>query len=145
MKSTVISHSALKSIALATATFVLVAGFSLNSFANTIKETGKNANNNGTLSFVKYVFTGEKSADFHVEFDNPTGEKFRLNIFNDEGEIVFSREYSETHFSKTVKIMTEGIDNHQIRPTFTISAGSKLIQRSFAVESTDANGSLSAK
>lgn len=145
MKSRVISHSVLKTLVLATTTAVLIAGFSLSSLANTIKETGKNANNNASSSYVQYVVSNEKSAEFHVEFENPTGDNFTLTIKNDEGDVVYSKDFSDVHFSRTIRILTEGDETHKIYPTFTITSGTKVIQRSFAVESANATSTVSSK
>ncbi|MBS1972740.1 MAG: hypothetical protein JST13_00205, partial [Bacteroidetes bacterium] len=57
-----------------------------------------------------------------------------LIVKNDEGDVVYSKEFSDAHFEKTIKLMKEGPDMENIRPTIAIIAGNKLFQRSFAVE-----------
>jgi hypothetical protein len=138
MKSTVKnSNSVLKTIAVAATTAVLIAGSSISSFANTISEKNKTANYSPESTVnVQYIGADEKMFEFKVEFENPTAQKFTLIIKNDEGSVIFSKEYSDVHFAKTVRLMKDGIDTENIHPTFAISAGTKLLQRSFAIEKT---------
>jgi hypothetical protein len=74
--------------------------------------------------------------EFKVEFENPTAEKFNLTIRNDEGDVVYSKNYRDVHFARNIKLMKEGNDMENIRPTFAISAGNRLILRSFKITST---------
>ena len=82
---------------------------------------------------VKYVGTSDNQVVFHVEFENPTSEKFWLIIRNDAGEVVYRKQFSDAHFSKTVYVQKEEND---IRPTFIIRNSANEIVRQFAVTST---------
>jgi hypothetical protein len=70
---------------------------------------------------------------FHVDFENPTGEKFWLIIRNDNGDVVYRKQFAGNHFSKNVYFDNEQAD---IRPTFIIRNDSNEIVRQFAVTRT---------
>jgi len=82
---------------------------------------------------VTYVGTDNNSVVFRVEFDNPTAEKFWLIIKNDAGEVVYRKQFSDAHFSKSVFFQKEESD---INPTFVIRNGDSEIARQFAVTRT---------
>ena len=136
MKSTVkSSNPVLKTIAMATTAAVLFAGSPSGSFANTISEKNSTVNYGPESAVnVQYIGADEKMFQFRVEFENPTAQKFTLIIKNEDGDVLFSKEYSDVHFAKTVMLMKEGIDKDNIYPTFAISVGTRFIQRSFSVE-----------
>ncbi|HVM88542.1 MAG TPA: hypothetical protein VMT76_10180 [Puia sp.] len=136
MKSTVKnSNSVLKTIAVTVTAAVLFAGSPISSFANTVSEKSTIVNNSpeATLN-VQYVGADENMFAFKVEFENPTAQKFTLIVKNDEGDVIYSKEYNDVHFEKTIKLLKEGNDLENIRPTIAVSTSNKLFQRSFIVE-----------
>jgi len=82
---------------------------------------------------VKYVGANEQHLVFHVDLQNPTGEKFWLIIRNDAGDVVYRKQFSDAHFSKTIYFENEGAE---IRPTFIIRNNEGEITRQFAVTKT---------
>ena len=82
---------------------------------------------------VQYVGINEDHVVFHVEFENPTGEKFWLIIRNDNGDVVYRKQFTGNHFSKNVYFENEQAD---IRPTFIIRSDNNEIVRQFAVTRT---------
>jgi len=81
---------------------------------------------------VQYVGINEDHVVFHVDFENPTGEKFWLIIRNDNGDVVYRKQFSDAHFSKSIYVVKEDTD---IRPTFIIRNSNNEIVRQFAVSS----------
>ncbi|HLK30683.1 MAG TPA: hypothetical protein VKT28_19050 [Puia sp.] len=136
MKSTVKnSNSVLKTIAVAATAAVLFAGSPISSFANTVSEKNKTANFGPESAVnVQYIGADEKMFEFKVEFENPTAQKFTLIVKNDEGDVIYSKDFSDVHFSRTIHLMREGTEMESIRPTIAISIGTRLVQRSFAIE-----------
>jgi hypothetical protein len=82
---------------------------------------------------VKYVGANEQHLVFHVDLQNPTGEKFWLIIRNDAGDVIYRKQFSDAHFSKTIYFENEG---NEIRPTFIIRNNENEITRQFAVTKT---------
>jgi len=82
---------------------------------------------------VQYVGANENHLVFHVDLKNPTGEKFWLIIRNDAGDVVYRKQFSDAHFSKTIYFENEGAE---IRPTFIIRNNENEISRQFAVTKT---------
>ena len=136
MKSTVKnSNPVLKTIAVAATAAVLFAANPLSSFASGHTEK------NSTVKFgpesavsVLYVGSDEQMFEFKVNFENPTTQKFALIIKNDDGEVIYSKEYNDAHFEKTIRLMRESNEMESIHPTIAISVGTKLVQRSFSIE-----------
>jgi hypothetical protein len=91
---------------------------------------GKKAGPKDDQVSVQYVGTSENQVVFHVEYENPTAEKFWLIIKNDAGDVVYRKLFSDTHFSKSVYVLKEDTD---IRPTFIIRNSNNEIVRQFAV------------
>lgn len=86
---------------------------------------------------VQYTGTEEGSVLFRVKFDNATAQKFSLIVKNHLGDILYSGQFTDTAFSKTVRFMTEGED--EMTPTFIIRIGNQQIEQSFSVnKSTEA-------
>ena len=82
---------------------------------------------------VQYVGANDQHVVFHVDFQNPTNEKFWLIIRNDAGDVVYRKQFSDVHFSKSVYVQKEEAD---IRPTFVIRNNANEIVRQFSVTST---------
>lgn len=83
---------------------------------------------------VSYIGSNESSVVFKVEFENPTTEKFWLIIKNDNGDIVYRRQFNDAHFSKSVYFQNE--DGTEMHPTFIFRNGDKEVVRQFAINKT---------
>lgn len=79
---------------------------------------------------VSYVGSTETQVVFHVDFENTTAQKFWLIIKNDAGDVVYRKQFSDAHFSKSIYVLKEGND---IRPTFIIRNSSNEVVRQFVV------------
>ena len=82
---------------------------------------------------VQYVGANDQHVVFHINFENPTGEKFWLIIRNDAGDVVYRKQFSDAHFSKSVYFENE---QSEIRPTFIIRNSANEISRQYAVTKT---------
>ena len=83
---------------------------------------------------VKYEGTKDNHIVFKVEFENPTAQKFWLIIKNDNGDIVYHHQFSDTNFAKN--ICFENTDT-EIQPTFVIRTSDNTdIVRQFQVAKT---------
>jgi len=82
---------------------------------------------------VQYVGANDQHVVFHVDFQNPTNEKFWLIIRNDAGDVVYRKQFSDAHFSKSIYFEN---DQTEIRPTFIIRNSANEIVRQFAVTRT---------
>ena len=82
---------------------------------------------------VQYVGSTEAAVQFRVEFENPTATKFWLIIKNDNGDVLYRKQFSDVHFNKTVSFSKEESDIH---PTFVIRNADNEISRQFSVTRT---------
>jgi hypothetical protein len=135
MKTTVNSNSILKTIAI-TATVLLFAGSPLSSFAGNGKEKHKNAANEISESQMDVQYTGSDKNGFifSVKFENSEAKKFTLIIRNDDGEIVYSKDFNDVHFARTIRLVKDQNDTADIQPTFSIAEGGELVQQSFSID-----------
>jgi len=83
---------------------------------------------------IQYVGTTENNVVFRVDFENPTAEKFWLIIKNDAGDVLYRKQFSETHFTKSVYFQNEEVAD--IHPTFIIRNGDNEVVRQFSVNKT---------
>ncbi|HXB44586.1 MAG TPA: hypothetical protein VNV85_11035 [Puia sp.] len=135
MKPSTNSNSVLKTIAISAAAAVLFASSPIGSFANPIRSNHtKTASISESQIDIKYLGSDNDQFQFRVEFDNTTGQKFTLVIKNDEGDVVYSKEFKDVHFAKTVSILKNEDNAESIHPTFAVSVGKRLVQRSFSIE-----------
>jgi hypothetical protein len=79
---------------------------------------------------VNYIGSTENSLVFHLEFNNPSGERFWMIIKNDAGDVVFQQAYKDTHFSKTIRLPKEDGEMH---PAFVIRTSNAQVERKFLV------------
>jgi|SRR6185312_1889682 len=123
-----------KSIAVALSSIVILVSNPLASQANGGRTDSKKASLTEEQVSIKYVGTENGQVVFHVEFENPTAEKFALIIRNDNGDVVYRQQFADVHFSKNVYIANVDSD---IQPTFVIRSGnSNEIVRQFRVSRT---------
>jgi hypothetical protein len=136
MKTTRKSNSVVKTIAVTAAAVLLFSVSPVNSFANTGKE--KHSKSENTISEsqidVQYVGVNENTFTFKVKFENSTAQKFTLIIKNDEGDVIFSKQYNDVHFSRTINLVKTETDTNDINPTFAVRMGKGFVERSFSVE-----------
>ena len=130
MNTNFVSTRVVKAITVAVAAIVLFVSNPLTSQANGGKKT---AILNDEQVNVTYVGTNDNSVVFRVELENPTAAKFWLIIKNDNGEVVYRKQFSDAHFVKSVYFQKEEADIH---PTFVIRNGENEIVRQFAVNRT---------
>ena len=134
MKSTVNSNSVLRTIAATATAAVLFAGSPLSSFANTNKEKhAKTASTSESQINVQYIGSDENAFKFSVQFENTSAKKFTLIVKNDDGDVVYSQQFSDVHFSKTIVLKKDEMDAYGINPTIGINTGSEIVQRKFSI------------
>ena len=122
------SNYVVKTLAAVVTAVVFFVSNPLTSLANTgeIKGSVKDDQVN-----VQYVGSTETQVVFHVDFENTTAQKFWLIIKNDAGDVVYRKQFSDAHFSKSISVLKEGND---IRPTFIIrNSNNNEVVRQFAV------------
>src|ERR1700733_5303252 len=94
-------NHAVKVIAVAFTAAIILFANPLSSKANDGGIRKSSSATEGQVS-VKYEGISDNSIVFKVDYENPTGEKFWLVIKNDNGDVVYHQQFSETHFSKSV-------------------------------------------
>ncbi|HVS98810.1 MAG TPA: hypothetical protein VHE54_20115 [Puia sp.] len=123
-----------RTIAVALSSIVILVSNPLASQANGGRTDNKKASLTEEQVSIKYVGSENGQVVFHVEFENPTAEKFALIIRNDNGDVVYHQQFADAHFSRNVYIANVDTD---IQPTFIIrGANNSEIVRQFRVSRT---------
>lgn len=79
---------------------------------------------------VQFAGSNDNAFFFDVKVNNPKAEKFTLTISAEDGEVLYSKDYTDANFTKKVKLLKGG-DN--IKYTFTIKSANKGLDNSFVV------------
>jgi len=139
MKSNVINR-VVRAISVAT----VATAFAISNPIVSLANGGKNdkAKLNDEQVTVQYVGANDNHVVFHINFENPTGEKFWLIIRNDNGDVVYRKQFSDAHFSKSIYFENE---QSEIRPTFIIRNSANEITRQFAVTKTITENTIVTK
>jgi hypothetical protein len=125
--------NAVKVIVAALAAVVILIGNPLTSKANGGGNDSKKTSTVEAQVSVSYQGTSDNQIVFKVEFENPTAQKFWLIIKNDNGDIVYHHQFSDTKFAKNVCF--ENTDT-EIQPTFIIRTDNGDVVRQFQVNKT---------
>jgi hypothetical protein len=121
--------SVVKAIAVVATALVVIVSNPLASKAN---GGGTKAINDEQVT-VKYVGTDDNRVVFQVQFENPTGEKFSLIIKNENGDVVFHKQFNGAHFTRNIYF--ENTDS-EIEPTFIVRNANNEVVRQFHVVKT---------
>jgi hypothetical protein len=123
-------NNAVKVIVAALASVVILIGNPLISKANGGGNDKKTSPLEAQVS-VSYQGTADNHIVFKVEFENPTAQKFWLIIKNDNGDIIYHHQFTDTKFAKNVCF--ENTDT-EIQPTFVIRTSDNVdVVRQFQV------------
>jgi hypothetical protein len=79
---------------------------------------------------VTYQGVSDNSQVFKVDYENTKGAKFWLIIKDDNGDVVYRRQFSDAHFSKAIYFLNT---DTEINPTFVIRTADNDIVRQFQV------------
>ncbi|HLI93076.1 MAG TPA: hypothetical protein VKU83_05690 [Puia sp.] len=122
-------NHAVRIIAVFSTAVMFLIGSPMASFANA---GGARKAATATNAQVSVTYQGVTNNDvvFKVDYENPTGEKFWLVIKNDNGDVVFSQQFDDVHFSKNVRFLNTDAD---INPTFIVRTANSDVVREFQV------------
>ncbi|CAN5817675.1 hypothetical protein BH10BAC2_BH10BAC2_26770 [soil metagenome] len=79
---------------------------------------------------VQFAGSTESALLFDVKISNPKSDKFTLLIQAEDGEVLFVKEYTDSNFTKKVKLLKGG-ENTSYK--FTIKSANKDLDNSFVV------------
>lgn len=84
-----------------------------------------------TDASVKFLGTSGESLLFNITVSNPDNNKFRLFIQDANGNVLYSKNYSENYFEKTIKLLK---DDYMDSYNFIIESKDKSLSNIFVVE-----------
>src|SRR3954468_5352386 len=111
--------------------------FSASLFALVPLQSTANSNNhpieiisNENTASVKFVGSTDDALFLDLKVNNPNGDKFKLVVDNNDGMVLFTKEYSDTSFTKKIKILK---DDDNSRYNISIRSANKNLENNFAV------------
>jgi len=128
MNRTFVKFASKKFIPAFIVTAALLASAPVNSMANTTNDIEIVSNENTTT--VKYTGSADDALFFDVKVNNPQGNKFTLVIQAEDGTVLYNKDYTDTSFSKKIKILkTEEINRYSIG----IRSSNKSLENNFSI------------
>jgi hypothetical protein len=97
--------------------------------ANTKNNTIEIIYNENTAS-VQFAGSTGDALFLDVKINNPKGDKFTLVIEGEDGDVLFTKEYTDTSFTKKIKILK---DDNNSRYNIGIRSANKELENNFAV------------
>jgi len=96
------------------------------------------ANNNNKIEIisnentesVKFAGSTDNALFLDLKVNNPNGDKFKLVIQDNDGTVLFTKEYTDTSFAKKIKILK---DEDNSRYNISIHSANKDLENNFAV------------
>jgi hypothetical protein len=101
----------------------------LQSMANSNNHPIEIISNENTAS-VKFAGSTENALFLDLKVNNPNGDKFKLIIQDNDGMVLFTKEYTDTSFAKKIKILKEDENN---RYNISIRSSNKNLENNFEV------------
>ncbi len=104
---------------------VLVAAPSFAKTAGNVEATSK--------SSVQFVGASDEAMVFDVKLDNANGDTFTVTVTTKDGDVLFSKDFSDKSFSKKFKLLkSDDISSYN----FKITSCNKSLEQNFAVDAT---------
>ena|SRR5215831_15651080 len=101
---------------------------SVNTSNNNIEIVSSNIQSN-----LEFKGTSDDALLFDIKVENPDGERFALEVRDDNGKIICSKNYSETSLLKEIKLSNEELTAHY---NFIIKTGNTEPEQTFVVSIT---------
>ena len=79
---------------------------------------------------VSFVGANDNTLVFYLSFENKSAQKFYLIVKDDAGQIVYQSAFTDVHFDKNIRIMS---DASEVHPTFIIRTATEQIERKISV------------
>jgi len=85
---------------------------------------------NENTASVQFTGSTDNAYLLNVNVKNPKGDKFTLVIQNEDGDLLFSKDYSDTAFAKKIRILKTGDNN---RYNISIRSSNKELENHFFI------------
>jgi hypothetical protein len=84
-------------------------------------------------SSVQFAGTSDDAMLFDVKLDNTNGDKFTVTITTKDGDVLFSKDFSDKSFAKKFKLVkSDDISSYN----FKITSTNKDLEQTFVVDAT---------
>ena len=129
MKKTFVKTVSQKFIPALIVSASLVAFAPVQSIANNNNYPIEIITNENTAS-VKFAGSTDNALFLDLKVNNPNGDQFKLVIQDNDGTVLFTKEYTDTSFAKKIKILK---DEDNSRYNISIRSANKDLENNFAV------------
>ncbi len=101
------------------------------SFAKTASPIS--TNNATAQAAVKFAGSTDNALLFDVTLANPSADKFVITITTKDGDVLFTKDYSDKNFDKKFKLVkSDDISSYN----FTITSSNKSLEQTFSVNAS---------
>jgi hypothetical protein len=84
-------------------------------------------------SSVQFAGTSDDAMLFDVKLDNANGDKFTITVSTKDGDVLFSKDFSDKNFAKKFKLLkSDDISSYN----FKITSANKELEQTFVVDAT---------
>jgi hypothetical protein len=84
-------------------------------------------------SSVQFAGTSDDAMLFDVKLDNANGDKFTITVSTKDGDVLFSKDFSDKNFAKKFKLLkSDDISSY----SFKITSANKDLEQTFVVDAT---------
>jgi hypothetical protein len=101
--------------------------------APSFAKTAGNVETSTAKSSVQFVGNSDEAMIFDVKLDNPNGNTFTVTVTTKDGDILFSKDFSDKSFDKKFKLL-KGDNIYSYN--FKITSSNKSLEQNFAVDAT---------
>jgi len=114
---------------------VLITSASLMAFAPVQSKANAKHNaieiiSNENTASVKFAGSTDNALFLDLKINNPKGDKFTLVIEDEDGQVLYTKEYTDTSFAKKLKILKDDVSS---RYNISIRSANKDLENNFAV------------
>lgn len=84
-----------------------------------------------TAAQITYVGAIDNLITFNVQFENPSNEKFILELTDEFGEVIYLRQFTEQHFNKNIQLKKL---NEKCSVNFTVRTAKQSSSQRFEID-----------
>ena len=123
MKQQFLKKSAIKFFVTAAITSALALG--------TINPAAASGETDNAKAAISYKGNSKDLLTFNIQYNNPTGEVFILELTDDQDRILYSNKFNDKVFDKNIMLKNLG---EKVRVNFVVKAGKNTVNQKFDIE-----------
>lgn len=103
--------------------------FAVGTLFNATANNAVNGSDAAAKAEIKYAGSSKEQVSFNIKFNNPSGKKFTLLVFDAKGDLFFKEHYNAKNFDKRLVLSQDDAD----KLTFRIQQGEETFSEKINV------------